>query len=70
MTWDSLRRLGEPFVTPRAVARDLTIGRTIAGRRVLENALATKLVAGLMMLAKDRHEDESLRSPSGGGTQR
>jgi len=53
LTWDPL----EGVTTLRGamrVARDLTVGSNDRGDTEFWNALATKLVAGLMILAKDR----------------
>jgi type IV secretory pathway TraG/TraD family ATPase VirD4 len=55
LTWDPLEGVGTLRHATR-VARDLTIGSNDRGDVEFWNALATKLVAGLMMLAKDRHE--------------
>lgn len=53
LTWDPLEGVTTLRHATR-VARDLTIGSNDRGDVEFWNALATKLVAGLMMLAKDR----------------
>jgi type IV secretory pathway TraG/TraD family ATPase VirD4 len=53
LTWDPLEGVSTLRHATR-VARDLTIGSNDRGDVEFWNALATKLVAGLMMLAKDR----------------
>jgi type IV secretory pathway TraG/TraD family ATPase VirD4 len=53
LTWDPLEGVTTLRHASR-VARDLTIGSHDRGDVEFWNALATKLVAGLMMLAKDR----------------
>jgi len=53
LTWDPLEGVTTLRHATR-VARDLTIGSSDRGDVEFWNALATKLVAGLMILAKDR----------------
>jgi type IV secretory pathway TraG/TraD family ATPase VirD4 len=53
LTWDPLEGVTTLRHATR-VARDLTIGSNDRGDVEFWNALATKLVAGLMMLARDR----------------
>ena len=53
LTWDPLEGVTTLRDATR-VARDLTIGSNGRGDTEFWNALATKLVAGLMILAKDR----------------
>ncbi len=53
LTWDPLEGVATLRHATR-VARDLTIGSSDRGDVEFWNALATKLVAGLMMLAKER----------------
>lgn len=53
LTWDPLEGVTTLRNATR-VARDLTIGSNDRGEAEFWNALATKLVAGLMIVAKDR----------------
>jgi type IV secretory pathway TraG/TraD family ATPase VirD4 len=53
LTWDPLEGVTTLRNATR-VARDLTVGSNDRGDTEFWNALATKLVAGLMILAKDR----------------
>jgi len=53
LTWDPLEGVTTLRVATR-VARDLTFGSNDRGDTEFWNALATKLVAGLMVLAKER----------------
>jgi type IV secretory pathway TraG/TraD family ATPase VirD4 len=53
LTWDPMEGVTTLREATR-VARDLTVGSSDRGDTEFWNALATKLVAGLMVLAKDR----------------
>jgi len=56
LTWDPLEGVGT-FRHATRVARDLTVGSGERGETEFWNALATKLVAALMTLAKERGQN-------------